>query len=57
MRFAAKVLACAVLAVSFLGAVPDEARGQPASPAITVRAIEVKGIAGSIVPRFFSTFG
>ena len=43
MRCAAKVLACAVLAFLFLVAVSQEAIGQSASPAITVRAIEVKG--------------
>ena len=43
MRCAAKVLACAVLAFLFLVAVSHEAIGQSASPAITVRSIEVKG--------------
>ncbi len=43
MCCAAKVLACAVLAVLSLVAVPHEATGQSTSPAITIRAIEVKG--------------
>ena len=43
MRSAAKVLACAVVAVVSLVAAPQEARGQSDSPAITIRAIEVKG--------------
>ena len=43
MRCAAKVLACVVLAVVSLIAAPHEARGQSASPTITIRAIEVKG--------------
>ena len=43
MRFAEKVLACAVLAVMLLLAVSHEAIGQSASPAITIRSIEVKG--------------
>ena len=43
MRCAAKVLACAVVAVVSLVAAPQEARGQSDSPAITIRAIEVKG--------------
>ena len=43
MHCAAKVLACAVLAVMSLIAVSHEASGQSASPAITIRAIEVKG--------------
>ena len=43
VRFAAKVLACAVLAVMLLLAVSHEAIGQSASPAITIRSIEVKG--------------
>lgn len=43
MRYAAKVSACAFLAAVFLITVPHEAIGQSASPAITVRGIEVKG--------------
>ena len=43
MRCAAKVLACAVMAVMFFIVATHEATGQSASPAITIQAIEVKG--------------
>ncbi len=43
MRTAAKVLACAVLAVMVLVVTVYQAAGQSASPAITIRAIEVQG--------------
>ena len=43
MRCAAKVSACAVLAAVLLLALSHDATGQSASPAITIRAIEVQG--------------
>ena len=43
MRFAAKVLACAVLAVMSLMIFSHEAMGQAPSPAITIKAIEIQG--------------
>ncbi len=43
MSCTAKVLTCAVMAAVFLFAVSHESAGQSASPAITLRGIEVKG--------------
>ncbi len=43
MRAAAKVMACAVSVVVCLLFVPRNAFGQPPSPAITVRTIEIQG--------------
>ena len=43
MRFAAKVLACAALAVMALMIFSHEAMGQAPSPAITIKAIEIQG--------------
>ena len=43
MRFAAKVLACAALAVMSLMIFSHEAMGQAPSPTIIIKAIEIQG--------------